>query len=124
VPTSRWDRSSRHSTIVASRGTIGSVEVTATVTLWSMFSCFLLFPRMGLPPLMHRTAMTLLVAELVALAIWSYGSEGCVERPCSVAAETGRTAAALDVPLLAAALIALAMIRGMRIMRRRRRVAP
>ena len=25
--------------------------------------------------------------------MWSYGSEGCVERPCGTAAETGRTAA-------------------------------
>jgi hypothetical protein len=98
------------------------VEVTATATLWCLFSCFLLFPRLGLPPLMHRTAMTLLVAELVALAMWSYGSEDCVERPCGEAAELGRTAAAIDVPLLAVALVALAMIRGMRTKRRKQRV--
>jgi hypothetical protein len=98
------------------------VEVTATATLWVLFSCFLLFPRMGFPPLMHRTAMTLLVAELVALMMWSYGSKGCVERPCGEGAEVGRTAAALDIPLLAAALVALAMIRGMHIVRRRQRV--
>jgi hypothetical protein len=96
------------------------MEVTATATIWAMFSCFLLFPRLGLPPLMHRTAMTLLVAELVALAMWSYGSEGCVERPCAAAAEAGRTAASIDVPALSAALVALAMIRGVRIWRRRR----
>jgi hypothetical protein len=99
------------------------VEVTATATLWCLFSCFLLFPRLGFPPLMHRTAMTLLVAELVALAMWSYGSKGCVERPCGAGAELGRTAAAVDVPLLAAALVVLAMIRGMRTMRRRQHVA-
>ena len=96
------------------------MEVTATATIWAMFACFLLFPRVGLPPLMHRTAMALLVAELLALAIWSYGSEGCLERPCGAAAETGRTAAALDVPLLSAALVALAIIRGVRSWRRRR----
>jgi hypothetical protein len=98
------------------------VEVTATATIWCLFSCFLLFPRMGLPPLMHRTAMTLLVAELFALAVWSYGSEGCDERPCGAGAELGRTAAAVDVPLLALALVVLAMIRGMRSMRNRQQV--
>jgi hypothetical protein len=123
VPTGRWDSSASHSTISAHPGTIGIVELTATATLWCLFSCFLLFPRMGLPPLMHRTAMTLLVAELVALGVWSYGSEGCPERPCGAGAELGRTAAALDVPLLAAALVALAMIRGMRTMRNSQRAA-
>ncbi|HEX2125105.1 MAG TPA: hypothetical protein VHF45_00930 [Thermoleophilaceae bacterium] len=96
------------------------MEVTATATIWAMFSCFLLFPRLGLPPLMHRTAIGLLVAELVALAMWSYGSVGCVERPCGPAAEAGRTAASLDVPVLSAGLVALAIIRGVRIWRRRR----
>ena len=98
------------------------MEVTATATIWAMFSCFLLFPRLGLPPLMHRTAMALLAAELLALAVWSYGSEGCVARPCAPFAEAGRTAAALDVPLLSAGLVLLAMIRGVRSWRRSRRV--
>jgi hypothetical protein len=99
------------------------MEVTATATIWAMFACYLLFPHLGLPPLMHRTAMALLFAELVALAMWSYGSEGCLERPCAPAAEAGRTAAALDIPLLSAGLVALAVMRGVRIWRRSRRVA-
>jgi hypothetical protein len=96
------------------------MEVTATATIWAMFSCFLLFPHLGLPALMHRTAIALLAAELVALAMWSYGSEGCLERPCGAVAELGRTAAALDVPLLSAGLVVLAVIRGVRTWRRRR----
>jgi hypothetical protein len=99
-----------------------SVEIVATATIWSMFSCFLLFPRMGFKPLFHRTAMTLLAAELVALAMWSYGSEGCVERPCAPAAEAGRTAAAVDVPLLSLGLIAVAFVSGVRRWRRTYRV--
>ena len=99
------------------------MEVTATATLWAMFSCYLLFPRLGLPALMHRTAMALRVAELVSLAIGSYGSEGGLERPCAPAAEAGRTAAALDVPLLSAGLVALAIARGVRVWRQSRRVA-
>jgi hypothetical protein len=100
------------------------MEVTATATIWATFSCFLLFPLLRLPRLMQRTAMALLVAELVALAIWSYGSEGCLERPCSAIAETGRTAAALDVPVLSGGLVVLAIYRLVRSWRRtRRRVA-
>jgi hypothetical protein len=90
------------------------VEVAATATIWSMFSCFLLFPRLGLPAVLHRTAMTLLVAELVALMMWSYGSEECVQRPCAASAEAGRMAAAVDIPLLSLALVAVACISGVR----------
>jgi hypothetical protein len=97
---------------------MGMVEVTAAATIWALFACFLLFPHLGLPAMMHRAAATLLVAELVALAMWSYGSKGCVQRPCAPAAEAGRTAASLDIPLLAVALIALAFIRGVRVWRR------
>jgi hypothetical protein len=94
------------------------VEIIAAATIWGMFSCFLLFPRLGLPSVLHRTAMTLLVAELVALAMWSYGSEGCVRRPCGPAAEAGRSAAAIDIPLLALALVVLAVMLGVRAWRR------
>jgi hypothetical protein len=99
------------------------VEVIATATLWGLFSCFLIFPLLRLPAYMHRAAMTLLVAELLALAMWSYGSEGCIERPCAPVAEVGRTAASVDVPLLGVALVVLAVIRGLRVWRRHQRVA-
>jgi hypothetical protein len=94
------------------------VEIVATATIWSMFSCFLLFPRLGLPVLLQRTAATLLAAELLALMIWSYGSEDCLRRPCGPAAEAGRSAAAIDIPLLALALIVLAVAIGVRAWRR------
>jgi hypothetical protein len=101
------------------------VEVIATATIWSMFSCFLLFPRLGLPAVLHRAAIVLVLAELVALAMWSYGSEECVERPCSPSAEAGRSAAAIDIPLLSLALIVVAGVCGVRAYRgsRRRAVA-
>jgi hypothetical protein len=114
----------RHSTSGPSPATIGYVELTATATIWAMFSCFLLFPLLGLPRLLRRTAVALLVAELLALATWSYGSEDCVARPCSAIAETGRSAAAVDVPLLSAALVVLAVCHGLFNWRRtRQRVA-
>ena len=79
-------------------------------------------PRLGFGTFMHRTAMTLLVAELVALALWSYGSEDCLQRPCGAIAETGRTAAAIDVPLLSFGLVALAFVSGVRRWRSTHRV--
>jgi hypothetical protein len=97
------------------------VELVAALTIWGMFSCYLLFPLAGLPARMHRTAMTLLVAELVALAMWSYGSQGCEERPCAAQAELGRTAASVDIPLLAVALVALAVVIAVRRLLRQRR---
>jgi hypothetical protein len=84
------------------------VEVTAAATIWSMFACFLLFPHLGLPALFHRTAMGLLAAELLALMMWSYGREG------SASAEAGRSAAGLDIPLLAVALVLAAVVHGFR----------
>jgi hypothetical protein len=87
-----------------------------------MFACYLLFPRLGFGPLFHRTAMFLLAAELVALAMWSYGSEDCLQRPCAAGAEVGRTAAAIDVPLLSLGLIAVAFVSGVRRWRRTYRV--
>jgi hypothetical protein len=88
------------------------VEVVATATIWSMFSCFLLFPRLGLPAVWHRTAMALLAGELIALGAWSYGSPG------EPAAEAGRSAAAIDIPLLSLTLIVLAVAHGLRTYRR------
>jgi hypothetical protein len=89
-----------------------------------MFSCYLLFQLLGLPASMHRTAMALLVGELVALGVWSYGSEGCDERPCAPVVEAGRTAAAVDIPLLALLLVVVAVIRGVRAQRRARTRTP
>jgi hypothetical protein len=89
-----------------------SVEVVATATIWSMFSCFLLFPRLGLPPVWHRTAMALLTGELLALGVWSYGGRG------APGAEAARSAAAIDIPLLALTLIVFAVAHGLRAWRR------
>jgi hypothetical protein len=95
-----------------------AVEIIVVSTVWILFSCFLLFPLLGLAARMRWAAMTLLVAELVTTATWSYGSEGCLERPCAAAAEAGRTAATVDVPLLGVALVALAVIQVRRAVRR------
>ncbi len=97
------------------------MEVVVVATLWSMFSCFLIFPQLGLPLYLRRAATSVMAAEFVAMLVWSFGSEECVERPCGAIAEAGRTAAAVDVPLLALAVVALAIIRGVRHHQRLRR---
>jgi hypothetical protein len=90
------------------------MEVTVAATFWGLFSAFLIFPLAGLPRLLQRAVGTLLAAELVAFGIWHFGSEGCIERPCAAFAETGRTAASLDIPLLSLALIGCAIMLGLK----------
>ena len=82
------------------------VEIAAAATIWGMFGCFLVFPLLGLPAVFHRTAMTLLVAELLALMVWSYGGES------GPAADAARSAAAIDIPLLALALVIFSVLFG------------
>jgi hypothetical protein len=84
------------------------VEIIAASTIWALFSSFLLFPYVGLPRRLQWAAMTLLCAELSALALSSYWS-----------AAVGRAAATRDVPVLSAALIGLGMMRAVRVESRR-----
>jgi hypothetical protein len=80
------------------------VELIAAGTIYALFSAFLLFPHLGLPRRLQWAAMTLLCAELLALAIYSYYS-----------VQAGRAAATLDVPVLSLALIALGMMRAVQV---------
>jgi hypothetical protein len=97
------------------------VRIVVATTLWTLVSCFLIFPLAGLPAFMHRLAMTLIVAELLALAFWYYGSEGCQQRPCGDLSELGRSLATVDVPLSAAGLVGFATLQG--VISHRRRLA-
>ena len=90
------------------------MEVTVAATLWGLFSAFLILPLLGLPRFLHRAVATLLAAELVTFGIWHFGSQGCAVRPCAAFAEVGRTAAALDIPLLSLVLLVFAIILGLR----------
>jgi hypothetical protein len=90
------------------------VEVAATLTLWICLAAWFILPTVDGPALLARAAMGLLVCELLALLVWSYGSDDCVERPCGVVAETARTAAALDLPALTGVLVALMLAHGVR----------
>jgi hypothetical protein len=114
----RFQTRADRSTIGPRLGTIQKVALIAGITIWGLFSCFLLFPLLRIPKRLQWGAMALLVAELLALGVWSYGSRSCTQRPCSALAEAGRTAATIDVPLLALALLVLAVLHVRRAMRR------
>jgi len=94
------------------------VEIVVSGTIWLLFTCVLVFPLLRLPPLLERTALVLLAAELIATAAWSYGSAGCERRPCAAVAEMGRAAAVYDVPLLAVGLVLVTLAGGVRAARR------
>jgi hypothetical protein len=80
------------------------VEIIAASTIYGLFSAFLLFPHLGLPRRLQWAAMTLLTAELLALGAYGYYS-----------LQAGRAVATLDVPVLSLALIALGMMRAVRV---------
>jgi hypothetical protein len=75
--------------------------LAAALTVWVMFSVWLIAPHAGFPHAVARIAMLLLALELVALTVWSYGSESCQERTCAPLAQAAGIAARTDVPILA-----------------------
>jgi len=79
--------------------------LAAAMTMWTMFSVWLIAYCAGLPARIGRMAMGLLALEFGMLAIWSYGSEGCSERTCAPLAQAAGIAARTDVPILAAVYV-------------------
>ena len=75
------------------------MEIIAAVTIYGLFSAFLLFPHMGLPRQLQWAAMSLLGAELFALGLYGFYSFGL-----------GRAVATRDVPVLGAGLVVLGMM--------------
>ena len=100
------------------------MELTAAATLWGLFSAWLLFPQLGVPSMLRRAVAGLIWLELLAVLVWGFGSEDCIKRPCGTTAEIGRRAAALDLPLLSAAVLALTFAYGVRRARRSASAAP
>jgi hypothetical protein len=99
---------------------MSGVEIAAALTLWTCLAAWFIVPTVNGPAAIARAAMGILCLELLALLVWSYGSEGCTARPCAPAAETARTAAALDLPTLTGVLMAVLLLHGIRIARARR----
>jgi hypothetical protein len=90
------------------------MSLAVVFQVWASFGAWLFMPTVKAPPSFGRAAISLCGLELLATAIWSFGSESCVQRPCGVLPETARTAAALDIPTLTAIGLALAAIYGFR----------
>jgi hypothetical protein len=84
--------------------------LAAALTVWAMFSLWLIAGCVRLPRPVARTALVLLVTELGALMIWSYGSESCGERTCAPLAQAAGIAARTDVPILAGAFVLVMVI--------------
>jgi hypothetical protein len=94
-----------------------AVMLAAALTVWILFSVWLIVPLLRLPRSLAKVAAALLWAELTALLIWSYGSEGCDERTCAPLAPAAGIAARTDVPVLAGAFL---VITGVQFARRAR----
>ena len=84
--------------------------VAAAVTLWTMFSMWMIAPLVAARPAFRKAAAGVLLAELVALLAWSYGMEQCAERTCAPLAQAAGIAARTDVPALAAVVLVVSMV--------------
>ena len=85
--------------------------VAAAITLWTMFSLWLIVPIAGLPGALGRVAAIFVSIELLALFAWSYGTERCGEPTCAPLAQAAGIAARIDIPALAATFLILAFRR-------------
>jgi hypothetical protein len=90
------------------------MELAAAFTVWITFGAWLFLPTVNAPARFSRIALSLCGAELLAAAIWSYGSEGCHTRPCAPVAEVARSAAAVDIPVLTGVALVLGWAYAMR----------
>ena len=89
------------------------MEVAAAFTVWLTFGGWLFLGTVPAPAAFGRTALALCGAELLAVLIWSVGTENCDMRPCAAVPEAARTAAALDIPALTGVALALAAAYGL-----------
>jgi hypothetical protein len=92
--------------------------LAAALTVWILFSIWLMVPLLRLPRSLARVAAVLLWVELTALLVYSYGIEGCGDATCAPVARAAGIAARTDVPILTAAVIAIACVqlaRGARV---------
>jgi hypothetical protein len=89
--------------------------LAAALTLWSLFSLWIMAPLIALPRLLRRTTAALLIAELLALFVFSYGTEDCADPSCAPVARAAGLAARADLPALSLAFFAVtvyALARG------------
>jgi len=88
-----------------------NVMVAAALTIWMMFSLWLIVPLARLPHVIARVAAILVSVELLALFVWSFGTERCNEATCAPLAQAAGIAARTDIPALSAAFLVFAFVR-------------
>jgi hypothetical protein len=88
--------------------------LAAAITIWTMFSLWIIAPHAGLTARIARVAGLLCTVEIVALLIWSYGVAGCVDRTCAPLGQAAGIAARTDIPVLAAAFLVFVAVRWRR----------
>ena len=90
---------------------MSGVVIVWALALWGFWSCWLLGQYMHAPAAITRVGAVLLVAELLTLAVHSFG---CTDDDCSVAGAAAGSAASVDVPVLGLVLLALGVGREWR----------
>jgi len=83
--------------------------LAAGATVWMLFSVWLLGPHVGMSRRAGQVVGWALVAELVLLLMWSYGTEACPDRTCAPVAQAAGVAARVDLPVLAVVIVAAAL---------------
>jgi hypothetical protein len=84
--------------------------LAAALTVWILFSFWLTAPLLSIPLQLRRIGAWLLWAEIAALLIHSYGTEDCQDETCAPLAQTVGIAARVDLPILAAAFLAVTLV--------------
>jgi hypothetical protein len=97
------------------------VKVVAALTLWSLFSAWLLFPRVGAPRMLRTAAGMLMWLQFVSLLTWGYAEGECSQRFCAALADAAENAATVDVPGLTVAMLAVSTAYAARRVRAARR---
>ena len=82
------------------------MELVWALTLWGLWSFWLLAQHLRAPAAVTRVGAGLLVGELVALALHSFD---CADAGCGPVGRAAGTAASVDVPLLAVVFVVLAV---------------
>ena len=83
------------------------VALLWAITVWCLWSCWLLCQYVRAPLLLTRSAAGLLAAEMVALLVRTMG---CGQGACDPGARVAGSVASIDVPTLAGVLFAGAVL--------------
>ena len=83
--------------------------LAAGLTVWILFSFWLIAACLPATRELRRIAICLLTAELGVLLLWSYGTENCATTGCAPLAQAAGVAARVDVPVLSALFLAVAV---------------